>query len=155
MKNAISLYLTDVSNPNIAASPFGYSYAYFSQLNPPNLNLASSGIVSVGSASTTGSISRAIDSNGWLPINFTAISSGSPIGNEPVDPVNSTTTPSLVDGGPLIYGYVAKQNGFTFKLTAHMESAKYGVGGLGDVESNANDGGISTTTFEQGNNLAL
>lgn len=89
------------------------------------------------------SSSRAIDSTGWIPINFTLISSGAPIGALPVDPVNS---------GYNIYVYGATST--QYKLATKMESAKYGYSGTGsDVVST--DGGTNTSTYEQGTNLQL
>ena len=150
LKSAISVYLVDVTSPNIASSSAGYADAYFSQVNPPNVS-ATSGIATIATANVTGSVSRKNDSTGWIPVNFKAISAGSPIGSLPVDPTNSTTSVASYGGGPLIYGYVATSTGFTFKLTAHMESNKY-AGGSADVEV---DGGISTSTYETGSNPNL
>ena len=88
-------------------------------------------------ASTTG--------NGWIPVNFAAISAGSPLGSEPIDPVNNAT-----------YFYSYATNGtpsFQFEIDAHMESTKYAQGGTSDVEST--DGGSSSTVYEVGTNLGL
>ena len=41
----------------------------------------------------------------------------------------------------------------SYKLAAKTESSKYSTGGSADVETN--DGGINTSTYEQGTNLAL
>jgi len=157
LKSAISLYLADQTSPNLASSTIGYAQVYFSQLNPPNMSNASSGFsitgtVDFSAASTTGSTNRSVNSTGWIPVNFSAISSGSPLGSLPVDPTNSTTSVATQGGGPLIYGYGAVST-LTFKLTAHMESAKFATGGTADVETP--DGGNSVYTYEQGTNLTL
>jgi prepilin-type N-terminal cleavage/methylation domain-containing protein len=64
-------------------------------------------------ASTT---PRTVNGTGWLPVNFTNISAGSPLGSLPVDPVNQTST-------GLFYAY--NTNGPQFEVTANLESQKY------------------------------
>jgi hypothetical protein len=58
---------------------------------------------------------KKVDGAGWVPVNFTQISSGSPLGTLPVDPVNSTSTGTY-------YTYVT---GGSWELTAIPESSKY------------------------------
>lgn len=86
--------------------------------------------------------SRAINGTGWIPVNFSAISSGAPFGSLPVDPT---------DLGGLGYIYAATST--SYKLAAKMESQKYNTTGSGDVVTN--DGGSNTSTYEQGSNLQL
>ncbi len=81
---------------------------------------------------------------GWVPIDFSSISSGSPFGSLPVDPVNQTSS-------HLYYTYAT--NGSQFEVTAAMESQKYRLGGSGNVVST--DGGILPNTYEAGTNLSL
>ncbi len=156
MKSALALYLADVTSPNLASSSAaGYNAIYYSAANPPLMATASSGIATYASTTATSTANpptRKNDSTGWIPVNFTSISSGAPIGSLPVDPTNSTTSLDPY-GDPLIYGYAATTTNLGFKLTAHMESAKYRLGGAGDVEST--DGGNSSTTYEQGSNVTL
>jgi prepilin-type N-terminal cleavage/methylation domain-containing protein len=59
---------------------------------------------------------RNVDSTGWIPANFTQISSGAPFGSLPQDPINQTST-------NLFYTYTT--DGKTFEVTAVMESQKY------------------------------
>jgi prepilin-type N-terminal cleavage/methylation domain-containing protein len=66
-----------------------------------------------GESVVSGTISRAVNGTGWLPLNLTAISSGAPIGSLPVDPVNS---------GANVYVYVGAQT--TYKLATKTESIK-------------------------------
>jgi len=89
------------------------------------------------------SASRSITGNGWIPINFSLIISGAPIGALPVDPVNTGAS-----------GYFYGATSTSYKLATKMESAKYGYSGTGsDVVST--DGGNNTSTYEQGSNLQL
>jgi prepilin-type N-terminal cleavage/methylation domain-containing protein len=156
-KSAISFYLASVNSPNLASSSAGYNEAYYSQANPPVLTTASSGFstADITAANVTGSVQYAINSTGWIPVNFTAITAGgSPLASLPHDPVNSTTSLDSY-GDPLIYGYAASSS-LLFKLTAHMESQKYQGGtnpGSNDVETT--DGGNSNYTYEQGTLLTL
>jgi len=87
---------------------------------------------------------RSVDSTGWVPVNFTSASFGSPIGSLPVDPVNQSST-------RLYYTYTT--NGSQFEFTAPMESQKYQLGGSNDVISN--DGGSLATVYEKGTKYGL
>lgn len=101
----------------------------------------STGTTNTYSAIVT-STSVSVNGTGWIPVNFAAISSGAPFGSLPLDPVNS---------GQLMYIYAATST--SYKLAAKMESQKYGYGGSADVISN--DGGVGTSTYQQGTNLEL
>jgi prepilin-type N-terminal cleavage/methylation domain-containing protein len=65
-------------------------------------------------ASTT---SRTTNGLGWIPVNFTTIPSGSPLGNLPVDPTNTTST-------GLFYTYTTDGSA-NYEVTALVESQKY------------------------------
>jgi len=58
---------------------------------------------------------RKIDGTGWIPINFTLVSFGSPLNTLPIDPENSTSTGQY-------YTYVI---GGSYELNAILESQKY------------------------------
>jgi prepilin-type N-terminal cleavage/methylation domain-containing protein len=147
LKSSLGLYEEDVSSTNLGT----YTTLYSSQTNgttnisttyigtstPGNWGFQSADVFSV-----TTTPSRAVNGTGWLPVAFSNISSGAPIGSLPVDPINNAS---------FTYAYVA--SGTAYKLAAKMESAKYGFGGSNDVVST--DGGNSTSTYEQGSNLAL
>ena len=81
---------------------------------------------------------RKVDSNGWIPVNFTSVSWGSPLPILPIDPVNSTSSGQY-------YTYVV---GGSYKLTALFESEKY-------TERAAKDGGVDLAEYEIGTNLSL
>jgi len=55
------------------------------------------------------------DGRGWIPVNFTNISFGSPLSSLPVDPINTTTSQNY-------YTYVT---GGSFQLSSKFESQKY------------------------------
>ena len=138
MKSALSLFVAD-GNTSLAT---GYASCYVSTSTSPGANCDSAFSTNYATATTTGS--KVINGSGWIPVNFNAISSGAPISNLPVDPINNAT---------YWYGYGATSSDTTFKLTARMESSKYADGGSGDVEST--DGGISSSTYEVGTKISL
>ncbi len=85
---------------------------------------------------------RKTDSNGWIPVPFDAIASGSPFTSLPIDPINS----------------VAKGNYYTYmkgswELTAKMESKKYGPGGTSDTVTT--DGGTGDVRLQIGTELDI
>jgi prepilin-type N-terminal cleavage/methylation domain-containing protein len=155
LDNAISLYLADVQTPSLATgtapAPVGYGGCYVSSL--PATSTANCGTfsgeqggpnVSPYNYTIVGSSSRAVDSTGWLPIRFTAISSGAPFGNLPVDPVNNTG---------YYYAYAATTS-LQYEVNATMESTKYGTGPTG-VGASDNGDASSSAVYEKGTNLRL
>lgn len=145
LKSAISLYQTDVTSPNIAFLR-GYAACYYSLSTEATGATSSAGCGGLFSttaytATTTANANlRKVDGTGWIPVKFIDISAGSPIGNLPVDPTN--TSSSL-----LYYAYAASSTNLTFEIDARMESIKYSTGG-GDVVTT--DGGNSPTWYEVG-----
>jgi prepilin-type N-terminal cleavage/methylation domain-containing protein len=143
IKSAIALYLADVSAPAMGSA----NICYISTPTGVGPSTAGCGgrmaltdvtvtsVVAANIASTTGA--------GWMPINFTTISAGSPLGAEPIDPVNNAT---------YFYSY-ATNAALQFEIDARMESTKYAGGGTSDLEST--DGGSSSTAYEVGTNLGL
>jgi prepilin-type N-terminal cleavage/methylation domain-containing protein len=151
LKSALSLYSTDVATTTALYGPTGPSTRLFTAdanaiLTPMTVYTTNAngwwgfagGELTVSSTNS----SRAIDGSGWIPVNLNAISSGAPISNYPVDPVNTGTSTQYI--------YTASTT--VFKLAAQMESSKYGSQtGSGNVT--IGDGGNSTSTFEAGTNL--
>ncbi len=157
LKSAISLYLADVASPAMGTPAICYSSLLSTVVPAPTLaNSCTAADPSSACRQTTATSLNVLkativadvktDSNGWIPINFTSISAGSPIGALPVDPQTGASSPTYY----YTYGVDATNK---FKLTAHMESVKYQKGGSSDVEST--DGGPCTSVYEVGTNLAL
>lgn len=94
-------------------------------------------------STTTAVLAASTTGAGWIPINFASLSIGTPLGVEPVDPVNNAT---------YFYSYATNASN-QFELNANMESIRYASSGTNDVEST--DGGINPTIYEVGTNLAL
>lgn len=137
LKSAVSLYLADGQSTSGWNSTTCYT---------DTIGAACSGGARFSTVytSTVSSTSRAVDSNGWVPINFTLISSGSPIGQLPKDPTSDTN---------YFYAYAASSTSGYFEINANMESARYQNGGSSDVESK--DGGDNANLFETGTKLNM
>jgi prepilin-type N-terminal cleavage/methylation domain-containing protein len=119
LSSALNLYTTDQTG----ASSFSLGNASNTGISifDPNgsSTCGSLGLPSFTSGSwycSTSTSSRNISGSGWIPVNFSNISAGSPIGSLPVDPVNQTST-------SLFYAY--NTNGSQFEVTADLESQKY------------------------------
>jgi prepilin-type N-terminal cleavage/methylation domain-containing protein len=140
LKTSISLYLTDVTVPNING---GANQRCYGSYGPTST--AACAVPFITANSSVASISRAVNGSGWLPVNLGAIVGGSPIGVLPLDPINDVN---------YYYLYISTSSpGITFKLAARIESAKYSSGGPSDVVSN--DGGSSGLWYETGTELTL
>ena len=126
LNHALSLYSSDQSGA-ITFSMGSPSTTYVSIPDPlatstagdqcqglglPALD-ASSGYVYHCAASST---FRAINGTGWIPITFSSISSGAPIGSLPIDGANVTSS-------NLFYTYTT--DGTKYEVTAIFESQKY------------------------------
>lgn len=142
--SGLALYLSDVTSPDLdvgdvscqAATPVARCTNNDAAAGPTGENCD----VPAVAADITKS-----DGNGWVPINFTLISAGSPLSRLPNDPTNSTT---------YYYAYFCNQGNLTYELNANMESTKkYSNGQPGDVESP--DGGDNNDWYEIGNALTL
>lgn len=139
IKSAIALYLADVSSPNIGTN----ATCYASQASTTFVSCSGRGTATATSAQS-GAFNVA--GTGWIDIDFTGISSGSPLGTEPRDPTNSTS---------LYYVYIPDTTNMTYEVNADMESTRYANGGGNDVEINTFDGGNSTTLYEVGTDPGL
>ena len=156
LKSALGLYSEDVNTTTPMYGPGGtpsdtFYTAYGSATNVIAAYTGNTAVTYGFTATTSVNTyvlpvctisSRLVDGTGWIPINFTAITSGAPIGTLPIDPTNK---------GGLIYVYGATST--SYKLSTKMESAKYVTGGTADVQTN--DGGNNVNAYEQGSNMQL
>ncbi|MCL4392462.1 type II secretion system GspH family protein [Patescibacteria group bacterium] len=148
LNSAIALFVADVRNPTWPAAN-----CY------PNITntIASSTPTCNSGTYQTGSTSTAVDGSGWVKINFTQISSGSPLSKLPVDPqagnkvcrdLNGTANAATCE-----YIFTTTSTVGVYEIDAAMESAKYGKGGSADVVST--DNGSSAGWYEVGSGLNL
>jgi prepilin-type N-terminal cleavage/methylation domain-containing protein len=118
INSAVNLYATDQSG----SSGFSLGNASSVYLSLPdassscsNLALATTSPSGINYACVVSTSSRNINNSGWIPVNFSLISSGSPLGSLPVDPTNQSST-------GLYYTYYT--NGNQFEVTSLFESQK-------------------------------
>ncbi len=148
LNSAIALFIADVRNPSW---PSAGCY--------PNVtnSLASSTPTCNSGSYATGSVSSTVGGGGWVPLNFTLISSGAPLSKLPVDPQAGTKGCRDLNGtanaATCEYIFAASSTVGTYELSAAMESQKYGKGGSADAVST--DNGNSNGWYETGNNLSL
>jgi formylglycine-generating enzyme required for sulfatase activity len=138
LSSAINLYNTDQSGAS--SYSLGLSSTTYVSIPDPTASTTCGGLggnFTPGGYFTcaTTSTFRNASSSGWIPINFNAISAGSPLGTLPVDPTNSTSS-------NLYYSY--QTNGNTFRLAAVPESQKYLA-----------SAGANPTMFVAGSNTTL
>ncbi len=124
--SAIALYLADIASPS-----FSSVASCTANGSPPS------------GTCTTVTTSTVVTGSGWVNINFTSISSGSPLSRLPIDPVNSTSW---------FYAYKSNDDG-EYEIATQMESTRYANEGGSDVEST--DGGDDADWYEIGNDPGL
>ncbi len=128
LKSAISLYLADVSKPSICD---GKNYIYSSTLiKPPT-----------GWKIGKNSGSKAVDGTGWIPVNLEEVSSGSPIAEMRLDPVNNSSKKQ-------VYLFACDPKTFEFELNTRFESEKF-------ITGYAKDGGDDPAIYETGTSLGF
>lgn len=146
VNSAVSFYLADVSSPDLDASGPN-SFACSSSGSTPSCSLTAGATGADTCASITStSSSTLVDGTGWVPINFTGISSGSPLPKLPIDPLNS---------GLFFYAYACSNTLYTYELSARMESTKYATTTATEVVSQGRDGGDQNYRYEIGNDPGL
>lgn len=180
LKGAIQLYLTDgtVSFANCAATPLtlplGVSGGNEGDNNGRNKIYASLNVQPDALATykyTTISAANRFknDGNGWVPLNFTTVTSGAPIEKLPLDPKASTDNADLAAG--LYYRFGCYDNGgkFEYEIDAGLESGAWGPKALSTADKGRSDGGnangaasetASSDTalndrYEVGNNITI
>lgn len=111
---------------------------------------------------TTTAVATLIDGTGWIPVNLSSITGGSPISNLPMDPINdlsittrtiSASTKSAVTNSAQTYRYACSTANVVFELNAVLESAAFGY--LGDDDRALKDGGNNIRLYEVGTDLTI
>jgi len=169
LKKAIAIYSTSVPYPKLAGinntgckgTAFGSNW----QLDTDHIYYSlptESGTITGksldGVTFTTGGASQVskanlgkIDGTGWLPINFTTMSGGSPISALPVDPVNTIADLANPKSTDLVYRYICSEQNLTYKLATTLESEAYTV----TDNKMSKDGGSNNSYYEAGTGMAL
>ena len=133
LRKAIAVYLTTVTNINLGVSTTCYFYigAGISLTATTCGGRHASSVQVVGT--TRGVTGAATD---WIPINFTAISSGSPLSVLPIDPRHGALQCAFgFTPRRCYYSYVGDTANGTFEIDADMESQRYSCGGSDDAEN--------------------
>ena len=94
------------------------------------------------------------DGTGWLPINFSGITGGSPISSLPIDPTNTLVSPDVitsVTNASLMYRYSCAISPLTYELDAVLESEAYTV----TDKKMETDGGNNASYYETGTNMFI
>jgi len=169
LKKAIGLYMVSTPNPKLAGADNigckGTAFGSTWQLDTDHIYYSlptESGIITGkaldGVTFTTGGpsqVSKAnlgkVDGNGWLPINFTTMSGGSPISALPVDPVNTIADLANPSNTDHVYRYICNEKDLTYEIHATLESTAYTV----TDNKMAKDGGTSDNYYEVGTALNL
>lgn len=136
LQTAIGLYMTDVTPLNITSSTAVCIFSLASGCGAPT---------TCSTASCTNK--QNVDGSGWVPINFTAISGGSPLGNLPIDPSNSSSS-----GHANQLYYVYKASSLSYEINTNLESDYYTSGNTNKEDK---DGGDATFLYEVGNTTTL
>lgn len=92
-----------------------------------------------------------VNGTGWLPVNLTTLSGGSPISNLPVDPTNTVATASAPASTDKVYRYVCSEKTLKYEIDAVLESNAFTV----DDNRMSKDGGNNTAYYEVGTDLTL
>ncbi|PIR98390.1 MAG: hypothetical protein COT88_01970, partial [Candidatus Colwellbacteria bacterium CG10_big_fil_rev_8_21_14_0_10_41_28] len=128
---AISLWLADEPNPS------------FSDVGPNSDSTgATSCFFTASSSACTVDTDYDVDGTGWVGVNFTQVSGGSPIETLPRDPVGSAT---------YFYAFFANDTAKTFELNTTLESTKFAT----DEDLDGTDGGDDAAVYEVGNDPGL
>jgi prepilin-type N-terminal cleavage/methylation domain-containing protein len=136
LKTALGTYFADVSSPtSTQGGAVTQCYLANSVTSTAGANCGFS--TTFTNTTSTLATAQAVNGTGWLPIPFTSISSGAPIGNLPVDPTNSTT---------FVYRY-APSSTLVYEIDADLESTKQ----TASTGAEGTDGGNSATLYEVGN----
>lgn len=129
---AISLYLADVTSPDLTVGTSGDVFT----------RTATGTCPFTGTCEVSADTGTDVDGTGWVRVNFTSISGGSPVSVLPMDPTNSTS---------YFYAYAADESANTFELNAVLESTKFAT----TEDLDGTDGGSSTSYYEIGNDPDL
>lgn len=169
MKTAIGLYLTSTTTPllsNVAANvgckttpstargAGGTMKVWYSYIGSAITDVTIDGSTAITPAvnPATAAVGTVVDGTGWLPVNFSGLTGGSPISNLPIDPSNTIAAV----GGPmsntdLTYRYSCAITPLTYEIDAVLESTAY----VTTDPKMSTDGGNNTNYYETGTDLTI
>jgi len=140
LSNATALYLTTVASPDLdhtGGFVCGTNYG---------ASVSGAAEYFTGTPTIFAAFTSVVTGSGWVPVNYTAITGGSPISALPMDPTNTVSS-------TYSYTYACDNTNKWYEFNAIMESVRYANGGSDDVEST--DGGDQVDVYEVGNDPGL
>lgn len=150
IRTAVALYLTVTPTPSIgtcAPTPGSTSTMsiYYS-------SAISTSTVAGGVDVATSTTPSQVDASGWVPVNLSGMTGGSPLSAFPLDPVNTVT--GSVTASTLVYRYACADSPMTFEVDARLESIAFGSSAEG-TNKHQTDGGNNSELYEIGTNLNI
>jgi prepilin-type N-terminal cleavage/methylation domain-containing protein len=122
---------------------------YFADVAPSTISASTKCTVGTtfpgGGTACSASTSTVVTGTGWVAINFSSISSGSPLARLPLDPTQSA---------PYYYAFKVSSTVGAYEINANMESVKYSSTTASEVVSATKDGGDTAGWYEVGSSLA-
>ncbi len=137
IRNALALYVANVSSPDLDGATSSCTTLCYVHTST---GMAANCDGRHGAKTTTGDTDRTTNAGGWIPVNFGAISGGSPLAVLPIDPVTATSTPYN------FYSYACNNTAITYELNAAFESTKY----IDTENYDGTDGGNKDGIYETG-----
>ena len=155
LRAALSLYLTTVATPDLDGTTSSCASLCYVNLDVDGgANQRCDGRHATSKTDQVDT-DRTVNGTGWIPVNFTTSSGGSPISVLPVDPVNNAGAGNCdLDAGGAVgcyYSYACDNGTREFELDAALESTRYAV----TENKDANDGGDTADVYEVGNDTGL
>ena len=166
IKTAMGLYMTSVASPTLgegaanttcqAAAGTWQAGDKIAYSTPSTTAITDASLDGAGGAVDLQAATPGLtDGNGWIPVNFGAISGGSPISNLPVDPINDaafgTSELSAITSEALVYRYGCSVVPLGFEIDAQLESEAYTV----TDDKRLSDGGNNDDMYETGTVLTI
>jgi hypothetical protein len=175
LKTAMGLYLANANPIDLGGAgcfdvsgglPYTLAEIYYSASIIGAPNCSTGGPVTAGSDVPIGSDFNAnfckyasatttadVNGTGWIPVDFTVLSQGSPITNLPLDPTNTVANLAAPTSSDLVYRYACQHTSgakaeYTYEINAQLESSELGG-------KRTQDGGDNASYYEVGTSLKL
>lgn len=142
LRNAMALYVSTISNPDLDGATDSCSSLCYTAATGMAANCGGRHANATNKIDAT----REVNGNGWVPVDLTAIPGGPPLSVLPIDPINDSI---------YFYSYACDNTAKTYEFNANMESARYATGGVDDKESDTKDGGNWPNIYEVGTDAGL
>lgn len=177
MKGAMQLYLTDVSDLSAVMTAKCVTTIPLPETDTPLRSKVYASLDTAPNNADTNKYFIVTDANrkknnsdGWVPIDFTSVSSGAPLDALPTDPsADSSGAGDLTSGKYYRFGCYNNGGKFEYEFDAGLESAAWGPNALGASDKGRSDGGNangattetassdtgSNDRYEAGNNLGI